>query len=216
MGKNSGNKSRPSLKGSGSLPNYFNSSESRSLPATDRSEDGKMAPNYPEGASVTKPRADLKSFFDSRIAQQLSPITQQLSDLMSTLKEVSSTADAAMEIGLPLQEDNKRLHLSKQQLTSRIVLLETQARVTNLKFRGFPESSELNANLLFSIASWLATILRLEDGVAPTILAAYRLGPPSAAHPNFPRDVIAQFLYPHSCNAVLQAARATSPLKYED
>lgn len=219
MGKNSGSKSRPSLKGSGSLPDYFNPTDSRSLPATDRTEDGKMAPVQTESSSVTKQDlldlgADLKSYFDSRIAQQLSPIAQQLSDLSSTLKEVSSTADAAME--LSLQGDSKRLHLSEQQLTSRVALLESQARAANLKFRGFPESPEFNANLLSNIASWLAAILRLDDGVAPTILAAYRLGPPSAARPNFPRDVIAQFLYPRSRNAVLQAARAASPLKYND
>lgn len=56
----------------------------------------------------------------------------------------------------------------------------------------------------------------MEDGVAPTILAAFRTGPLSAVRPNFPRDVIIHFLYPRSRNAVLQLARAGGPLKYKD
>lgn len=221
MGKNSGSKSRPSLKGSGSLPNYFSSLEPRSSAVPECGEDDKMAPECPGESSVMKQDlldlgADLKSYFDSLIAQRLSPIAQQLSDLKSNLKEVSSTAETTLEIGLTLQEDSKRFQLLEQQLTSRIALPETQARATNLKFRGFPEYPELNANLPSSIASWLAVILRLEDGMAPSILAAYRLGPPSAAPPHFPREVIIQFLYQRSRNAVLQAAHAAGPLKYED
>lgn len=66
-----------------------------------------------------------------------------------------------------------------------------------------------------NLAPWLASVLKLEDGVAPTILSAYCLGPVSAARPNFPRDIIAQFLYPRSRNAILQVARKGGPLKYD-
>lgn len=158
MGKNWGSKSRPSLKGSGSLPDYFNSSEPRSSNAVDTGEDGKMAPEKLKGSLFTRQDlldlgADLKSYFNSMIAQKLSPIAQQLSDLSNTLKEVSSTAEITVEIGLTVQEDIKRLQWSEQQLSFRIALLETQARSTNLKFRGLPESPDLNANLVSSVAS---------------------------------------------------------------
>lgn len=121
-----------------------------------------------------------------------------------------------MELGLAVQQDTWQLQQSDQQLCLKVAAVETQLRTTNLKFRGLPELSDLNANLSSSLASWLASVLNLEDGVAPTILQAYRLGPQSAAHPNFPRDVVAQFLYPRSRNAILQRARVGGPLKYED
>lgn len=91
-------------------------------------------------------------------------------------------------------------------------MLEAHIRAANPKFHGLPKSSAFNANLAPSLAS----VLKLEDGVAPTILLTYHLGPLSAARPNFPRDVIAQFLYPQSHNAFLQMARARDLMKYED
>lgn len=121
-----------------------------------------------------------------------------------------------MELGLTIQEDTKQLQKSEQQLFARVAALETQARASNLKLRGLPEIPELNANLASTVASWHALVLKLEDGVAPTILMAFRTGPLSAVRPNFPRDVIVHFLYPRSRNAVLQLARASGPLKYKD
>lgn len=221
MGKNSGNKSRPSLKATGSLPDYFSPPETRSSLEAGPMDKGKMAPESTGIASLTKQDllnlgADLKSYFKASIAQELSPISQQLSELSSALKDVASTVDTAMEMGLSLQKSTRQLQRSEQQLSARIAVLETQARATNLKFRGLPESPELNGNLLSPLVSWLASVLKLEEGIAPTILPAYRLGPLSAVRPNFPRDVIAQFLYPRSCNAILKAARANGPLKFGD
>lgn len=131
MGKNSANKARPSLKGSGSLPDYFNPSKACSSVGKD-AEDGKMVPENNEGSSLTRQdlrdlSSDLKSHFDTMIAQKLSPIAKQLLDLTSTLKEVSSTAEAAMELGLTVREENKRLLWSEQQLSSRVAVLESQA-----------------------------------------------------------------------------------------
>lgn len=105
-----------------------------------------------------------------------------------------------------LQDETRKLQQSEQQLSLKVAALEAQMHATNLKFCGLPESSDLNANLPSSLVSWLASVFNLEDGGAPTILSAYRLGPLSAALPNFPRDVVAQFLYPHSRNAILQCA----------
>lgn len=160
--------------------------------------------------------ADLKSHFDSAIDRKLLPISKQLSELASTLKDVSATAETAMELGLTVQEDARLLQGSQQQLLARVAALETQARASNLKLRGLPESPDLNANLASTLASWLASVLKLEDGIAPTILEAFRIGPLSAVRPNFPRDVVLHFLYPRSRNAVLQLARAGGPLKYKE
>lgn len=125
-------------------------------------------------------------------------------------------AETTMELGLTVQEENKRLRLSEQQLSSRVTVLESQARLANLKFRGLPESPDLNGGLSSRLVSWLASVLDFEGGVAPTILEAYRLGPLLAVCPGFPRDVIARFLYPRSRNAVLQVSRSKGPLKFED
>lgn len=158
MGKNSGNKSRPSLRGSGSLPDYFNAAEPRSLPEPESGDVGNMAPATSDGLPLSKRdlqdlSADLKSHFDSAIDKKLLPISRQLSELASTLKDVSATAEAAMELGLTIQEDTKQLQRSEQQLSVRVAALETQARASNLKLRGLPETPDLNANLASMLAS---------------------------------------------------------------
>lgn len=58
-------------------------------------------------------------------------------------------------------------------------------------------------------------MLHLEDGVAPTIIAAYRVCPALNIKPNYPRDVVVQFLYQRSRDAVLQLARKSSALQYK-
>lgn len=146
-----------------------------------------MAPESTENALLTKQDlhnlgADLKSYFTLLIAQKLSPISQQLLELTSALKDIASIADMAMELGLTVQEDTKQLQKSEQQLLARIAVLETQARATNLKFRGLPESPDLNGNLVSSQASWLASVLKLKEGVAPTIVSA----PSLCCAPYFP------------------------------
>lgn len=138
MGKNSGSKSRPSLKGSGSLPDYFNAAENRSLPEAELEAAGKMAPSSPDGLPLSRQdlldlSADLKSYFDAAIDKKLLPISRQLSELASTLKDVSAMAETAMELGLTVQEDTKLLQKSEKQLLARVAVLVTQARASNLK-----------------------------------------------------------------------------------
>lgn len=137
-------------------------------------------------------------------------------ELLSSIKDVTRTANAAMELGLALQDENKSLQQADHQLHLKVAALEAQSRAANLKFCGFPETSDFNNNLTSSLAMWLASILKLEDRVNPTVLNAYRLGPQVAAYPNFPRDVVAQFLYPRSRNAILKRARTGGIMKYED
>lgn len=66
-----------------------------------------------------------------------------------------------------------------------------------------------------ALARWLASILHLEEGVLSTNLHVYCLGPLAAVRPNFPSDIVAQFLYPRSRNAILKRARNGAALKFD-
>lgn len=92
MGKNSGNKSRPSFRGSGSLPDYFNAAESRSLPEAEPDGIGNMAPTTPDALPLSRQdlrdlSIDLKSHFDTAIDKKLLPISRQLSELFFMQKK---------------------------------------------------------------------------------------------------------------------------------
>lgn len=57
--------------------------------------------------------------------------------------------------------------------TRKLLVLENQMKVHNLKFRIFPEGLGENAELRIFIANWIISALKLEDGVAPLIDVAY-------------------------------------------
>lgn len=85
----------------------------------------------------------------------------------------------------------------------------------NLKVRGVPESTELNVNLAATFTIWLSSFLNLGEDQTPTIMAAYRVGPMTAIKPNFPRDIILQFMFAKDREAVLQAARSVSQVQFK-
>lgn len=199
MRKNTGNKVRPSLKGSGSLPTYFTPTERCSPGAVKVGEEDKMAPAYSNSSTLMRQDlldlgTNLKSNFSSMIVQKLAPISKQLANHCANLREVSHTADTALEVSMALQVESKRLQQRETILNTKVIYIESQLRGNNLKFYGLPELPEFNANISGVLASWLASMLKLEDEVASTILLAYHLGPISAVNPNFLGGIIAQFL----------------------
>lgn len=231
MGKGTVNKAKAGQKGTGPLPGYFHPPETRTSAEAGPPDGTKMAPERgraeteedaaPSAMAITRQdlfdlSLDLKSHFEATIAQKLTPVMQQLTELSSAMKDVSRTADAAMDLGLALQEDSRNLQQAEHRLRICVTMLESQLRAANLKFRGFPETPDFNNNLASSLATWLASILHLEDGVAPSILNAFRVGPQSTARPNYPRDIVAQFLYPRSRNAILKRARSGGAMKFEN
>lgn len=108
----------------------------------------------------------------------------------------------------------RELRASEWQLQDGLAWLEQRARALNLKLRGVPDSMEINRNLQHNITAWLTPLLRLEGNVSPTISAVYRIGPVSSIHPNFPRDIILQFVYAKERDAVLCLARGSGSLSY--
>lgn len=160
-------------------------------------------------------REDLKQHFTPQLDMKLESFSNQLSEITTTIKDVSRMASEAFDLSKAQEQNIKALQTSEGLLRDRVAWLEGKARALNLKFRGLPESSELNSNLSPALASWLASLLHLEDGVAPTIIAAHRVGPAAVAKSNFPRDVVVQFLYQRSRDAVLQMARKSTALQFK-
>lgn len=77
-----------------------------------------------------------------------------------------------------------------------------------------PESLDLNADLAATFATSLSTFMNLGTDKTPTIVAAYRVGHATAIKPNYPRDIILQFIFVKEQEAVLQAARSVSQVLF--
>lgn len=82
-----------------------------------------------------------------------------------------------MELGLTNQETSRQLQKSCDWVTEKILFLENQLKIDNLKLRGIPEGSEENTDLQIFISNWLASLWQLEERIAPTLANAYQLGP---------------------------------------
>lgn len=152
----------------------------------------------------------------SRIYSLLNPIIEKMEEMGDKLTQTAQTAEAAMELALTVQQDSQQFHRHEEWATDRILLLESRVRQRNLKLRGLPEKEEESADLALFGSHWLASALSLEEGVAPTLLRAYRIGP--LHHPRFqgPGDILIELQDDHTKRKILQSAREKGYLLYKD
>lgn len=158
----------------------------------------------------------LEATMTEKITALMAPLTAQLQELQQTVPQVAQTADSSMELGLMNQDTTQQLQKNQDWAAEKILMLENQLKMANLKLRGFPEGSEENQDLIVFISTWLATQLQLEDGVAPTLLAAYRLGPPRRAPNSLPRDILIKCLDSRTKQKFLTTSRAKGHLMFHN
>lgn len=139
-----------------------------------------------------------------------------MQELRQTVNQVAQTVDSSVELGLTNQDTTWQLQKSSDWAAEKILMLENQLKIDNLKIRGFPEGSEENQELAIFISTWLAAQMQLEDGVAPMLLAAYRLGSPRRAPNSLPRDILIKCLDSRTKQKILTAARPKGHLMFLD
>lgn len=132
----------------------------------------------------------MEEALSNKLTTLIAPIAAQLQDLKQNLEQVSQTAEAAMELAITNQESSKQMQTHQEWATEKIIAMENQMKMKNLKLRGFPEGSEENTELRVFVSNWLANQMQLEEGVAPLLDAAYRLGPMRRASNALPRDIL--------------------------
>ncbi|KAL8183706.1 UNVERIFIED_CONTAM: hypothetical protein K2H54_049320 [Gekko kuhli] len=116
---------------------------------------------------------------------------------------------------LPSQADVSELQTLEINSRERILILESQVRHLNVKFRGIPEGEEKKGDLVSFMMSWLSHVFNLENGVAPLILKAYRLGLATNPNRREPRDVLVQFADSRTCQRIIKEATSKGSLPYK-
>lgn len=114
----------------------------------------------------------------------------------ANIAQVTRMDDSAMELGLAVQDSTRLLQKHHDWITGGGgggMFIENQMKTHNLKLRGFQEIIEVNTELHIFIFYWLATLMQLEDGVAPWIDVAYRLGPLQCTNGTLPQDILVRF-----------------------
>lgn len=148
-----------------------------------------------------------------KITQFIAPLTTQVQEIKQAMDQVAQTADAAMELALTNQESSQQQQTQQYWMAEKLMALENQMRLKNLKLRSFPEGSE-NTELRIFISNWLAMQMQLEDGVASILDAAYRLGPQRRASNALPRDILIRCLDLRTKQKILSLTRSNGPLSY--
>lgn len=159
---------------------------------------------------------DLKQHITSLLESNLDGINGQLKALNDSLKEVADTTSKAFDLATSNEKAVADVKQSEKALKDRLSALELKSRALNVKFRGMPESGQINDNLFSFMSTWITSILQQGGGSAPSITMAYRLGSSAQAKPNYPRDILVQFQCHKDKELVLSEARKQGSLRYND
>lgn len=244
MGKQSANKSRHQGQTPGRMPAYFPASGSPAGPTPPDQPAPNMAPrNAREEESPAAGRRDamahgadqeesedsqitrrdlvavsteLKHHISSLVEGSLQTINAQLKALNDSLKAVADTADKAFDMAAAQEKAVKDLTSADKAIKDRLTILELKSRALNIKFRGLPESQEINNNLPDFMTSWLALLSNEGESRQMALTAAFRLGAASLAKPNYPRDILVIFQSAKDKEAVMTMARHQRALKYKN
>lgn len=162
---------------------------------------------------------DLKAVETSiieKLSNLLGPVQEQLTSIKAALAETHKTAENAIELAMTVSEGSRQLQSEQEALKQKVLAMDMEARALNVKIRGLPENVETPLDLQAFITNWIATTMKLEDGVAPTLTRVRRLGAPVNPKRQRPRDVLVSFLGMRDKIAFLREARKLHPLKYND
>lgn len=228
MGKNTGNRKKSSGPEPPPLASFFSPSGPRSDKAAADGALSKMAgakdvAGEDSFGAIGKEewRSELAGGFQRMEASLLekltcliAPITAQVQDLKQGLEQVTQTAESAMELALTNQETSKQHQSQHEWAAEKIMLIENQLKIFNLKLRGLPEGCEENQELRIFVSNWLATQMELEKGVAPLLDAAYRLGPPRRASNALPRDILIRCSDMRTKTKILSLTRSKGQLQF--
>lgn len=224
MGRQDATKPKGGKTTSSQLPVKLLFSPKPSPPATASSQENQVemaAAAERQAAQLTKQDWDssfhaFETDFVGRMNALLNPIIERLEDLGDRVGKVEQTAESAIEMALVSQQDIQHLQESEKWMLERITSLETRLRSRNLKLRGIAEGEEGTSDLALFVSHWLAQALTLDDGIAPVLNRAHRLGP--ANHPTFkgPRDILIELADDRTRSKILREAREKGHLAYKN
>lgn len=103
--------------------------------------------------------ADLKLHISTLLEGGLAALNGQLQTLNDSLKEVAETAGKAYDMAVANESTVKEVKVSEKALKDRVTALELKMRAQNIKFRGLPELTEINNNLMTFMTSWISSFL---------------------------------------------------------
>lgn len=107
-----------------------------------------------EGINEMATRADLQRLevalikkLTIKLTELITPVQAQLTSIKVGVAESKKLTDCALELAMAIQEGELSLQYNQEGLHNRIITLESDARMFNIKIRGIPENAEAKADL---------------------------------------------------------------------
>lgn len=230
MGKGSLTKKKLSESQSKGMASYFSPPGSGPISAGADAEPQKMADpgeGRQAGPSETVTREDLRAELTVCLARMeatllekltalIAPQNAQIQTLQETVTQLTQTSESAMELALANKDSSRQMQRHSEWATEKIMFLENQLKMENLKFRGFPEGAEENQEVKLFLSQWLLGALSAGEGDEPRITRAYRLGSSRRAPNSLPRDILARCLDMRTKQLIMTEARKKGFLPYFD
>lgn len=121
-----------------------------------------------------------------------------------------------MDMCVAHHDDIRALQTETESLAEKAAVLANRQRFFNLKFRGLQKKAEEGVGLSGFMAKLLAGLLKMNDRGPSLIMQAYRVGRPNMPARPLPRDVIVTFIDVTIKNRILDMARDTGYVMYND
>lgn len=119
-------------------------------------------------------------------------------EFQTSLTKVEQMADSAPKIGVIVQNDICSLQRHEMWARDKILYLKNALYCQQLKFQGLPEGEEGTTDLSIFMATWVSSVLNLEDNIAPIIMKAFRMGRKDCLNPARPRNILLEFHDDHT------------------
>ncbi|KAL8172595.1 UNVERIFIED_CONTAM: hypothetical protein K2H54_001007 [Gekko kuhli] len=151
----------------------------------------------------------MKTFFPPNMRSEEE--NKETAELISDQIEDELLPDTLTIRRQELLDIHKDLHRSLSDIVERLIH-PINSRLDNFMAELCETTKKADTNAASCVLLWE----ELDNGVAPTIAKAYRLGSLARAAKGHPRDILANFVYPRSRDRVLKEARFKGTLLYRE
>lgn len=154
-----------------------------------------------------------------KLSNRLSPLIKLLENQLESIKaaQIETKKDCcAMDLALTDQDSTRILQYGQDIMKQKMLTMDMDSRIFNVKLRGIPEKAEASTDLQIFISNWMASVMNMEDKITPCLTRARKIGVPVNPKRKGPRDILVSFLYMRDKYTLMREARQQGSFRFEN
>lgn len=121
-----------------------------------------------------------------------------------------------MDLALTNQDSTPALQCDQDHMKQKMLIMDMESRIFNVKLRGIPEQAEASTDLQMFISNWMASVMNMEEKITPCLMRVRRIGAPVNPKRHCPWDIVVSFLYMRDKYAFLREASWQGSFRFEN